>query len=66
MKGLALILSFYFLVLFTPDSSAIKFDIWETGMSINEVVSLAREHNISIARDGIIDRSKALKFDRSD
>lgn len=42
-------------------SWAIKFDIWETGMSINEVVSLARQRDIAIARDDIIHGSK--KFD---
>jgi hypothetical protein len=35
-------------------SFAITFDIWETGMSINEVVGLARQHDIPIARDGLI------------
>jgi hypothetical protein len=54
MKRCFLILSFSFLVLFPSDSSAIKFDIWETGMSINEVVSLARQHDIPIAGDGIV------------
>ncbi len=40
----------------------LTFDIWETGMSINEVVSLARQHDIPIARDGLIHEYK--KFDR--
>ncbi len=40
----------------------LSFDIWETGMSINEVVSLARQHNIPIARDGLTHDYK--KFDR--
>jgi hypothetical protein len=34
-------------------SFAIKFDIWETGMSINEVVSLANKHDIPIARENM-------------
>ena len=42
-------------------SLAIKFDIWETGMSINEVVSLAFKNDIPIAREGIIHGRK--KFD---
>ncbi len=40
----------------------LTFDIWETGMSINEVVSLAGQHDIPIARDGLIHEYK--KFDR--
>ncbi len=35
-------------------SFGITFDIWETGMSISEVVGVARNHDIPIARDGII------------
>ena len=54
MKGWVLILSFSLLALLPSDSSAIKFDIWETGMNIDEVVGLAREHDIPIMRDGII------------
>jgi hypothetical protein len=61
MKGWVLIFSFSFLILFASDSLAIKFDIWETGMSINEVVSLARQHDIPIASDGIVHGRK--KFD---
>jgi hypothetical protein len=61
MKGWVLIFSFSFLILFASDSLAIKFDIWETGMSINEVVSLARQRDIPIASDGIVHGRK--KFD---
>jgi hypothetical protein len=35
-------------------SWAVKFDIWETGISINEIVSLARNHDIPIMRSGIV------------
>jgi hypothetical protein len=42
-------------------SFGITFDIWETGMSINEVVSLARQNDIPIARNGLIHGYK--KFD---
>jgi len=35
-------------------SFGVTFDIWETRQSINEVVSLSRQHDIPIARDGII------------
>ena len=61
MKGWVLIFSFSSLVLFPSDSLAIRFDIWETGMSIGEVVSLARQHDIPIAGDGIVHGYK--KFD---
>jgi hypothetical protein len=61
MKGWVLIFSFSSLVLFPSDSLAIRFDIWETGMSINEVVNLARQHDIPIASDAIVHGSK--KFD---
>jgi hypothetical protein len=42
-------------------SSAMQFDIWETGMSIQEVVGLARKHDLPIAREGLIPGSK--RFD---
>ena len=34
-------------------SYAARFDVWETGMDINEVVAMARKHNIPIARSGV-------------
>lgn len=58
MRVFFVILSFAFLVLFPPHSLAVKFDIWETGMSIHQVVSLAFKNDIPIARDGIIHGSK--------
>jgi hypothetical protein len=61
MKGCFLIFSFSLLVLFPSASLAIRFDIWETGMSINEVVSLARQHDIPIASDGILHGSKKFE-----
>jgi hypothetical protein len=61
MKGCFLILSFSFLVLFPSDSLVIRFDIWETGMSINEVVNLARQHDIPIASDAIVHGSKKFE-----
>jgi len=48
-------------LLFPGISRAISFGIWETGMSIEEVVSVAREHDIPIARSGLIIGSK--RFD---
>jgi hypothetical protein len=61
MKRCFLILSFSFLALFPSDSQAVRFDIWETGMSIGEVVSLARQHDIPIASDGIVHGSKKFE-----
>jgi hypothetical protein len=61
MRKLVFISLLITVIIFPTAFSAIKFDIWETGMSINEVVSLAFKHDIPIARDGIIHGSK--KFD---
>jgi hypothetical protein len=58
LRGFFVILSISILVLSPSDSRAIRFDIWETGMSIHEVVSLAFKHDIPISRDGIIHGSK--------
>jgi hypothetical protein len=54
---------FSFVVLIAPPtlSFGITFDIWETGMSVNEVVALARQHDIPIARENIYHVSK--RFD---
>ena len=40
------------LALFPGDGLAVKFDMWETGMDINEVASVARTYNLPIARKG--------------
>ncbi len=61
MKSLVLVFSLSALILFPTVSFGITFDIWETGMSINEVVGLARKHDIPIARDGIIHGSKKFE-----
>jgi hypothetical protein len=61
MRKFAFISLLITLTTFPTTSSAIKFDIWETGMSINEVVNLAFKHDIPIAREGIIHGRK--KFD---
>jgi len=39
---------------------AVSFDCWETGMSINEVVRVAQEHDLPIARDGVIHLRKGF------
>jgi hypothetical protein len=46
--------------LFPEISPAISVDIWETGMTINEVVSKAKEHNIPIARSGVVTMSRGF------
>jgi hypothetical protein len=61
MKRTFFVIPFLISIIFPATSSAIRFDIWETGMSINEVVSLARQHDIPIASDAIVHGSK--KFD---
>ncbi len=61
MKSWVLIFLLAGLITFPGVSLGITFDIWETGMSINEVVGLARQHDIPIARDGVIHAYK--KFD---
>lgn len=33
---------------------AARFDMWETGMDINEIVATARQHDIAIASSGVI------------
>jgi hypothetical protein len=54
LKNLFVIMSIASVIFIPTISLAATFDIWETGMSINEVVSLAREHDIPIAREGVI------------
>ncbi len=50
---------FVFIASPTP-SFAVSFDCWETGMSINEVVRVAQEHDLPIARDGVIHLRKGF------
>jgi hypothetical protein len=54
MKRIFFVILFVVSIIFPSRSLATKFDIWETGMSINEAVTLARQHDIPIARDGIV------------
>ena len=61
MKSSVLVFLLAALLIFPGVSFGLTFDIWETGMGINEVVSLARQHDIPIARDGLIHGYK--KFD---
>ena len=48
-------------ILFPGISRAISVDIWETGMGINGVVTTAKEHDIPIARSGLIIGSKRFE-----
>lgn len=54
MKNLLLLIALVSVVVYPNSSSAVKFDMWETGMGINEIVSVARKYNIPIARTGIV------------
>jgi hypothetical protein len=42
------------MVVFPAIASAVAFDFWETGMSINEVIRVAQEHDLPIARENVI------------
>lgn len=47
------------LVFSVPQSAqAISFDIWQTGLSRQEIISLAQRHNLPLARDGLIHSKK--------
>jgi hypothetical protein len=39
---------------------AISFDIWETGISRQEMTSVAKEHDLPLARDGFFHRDKSF------
>jgi hypothetical protein len=61
MKKVAVLLFLMALISAPSISFAVSFDCWETGMSINEVVRVAQEHDMPIARDSVIHARK--KFD---
>ena len=43
------------LILFIPGTAlSAQFDIWETGISLSQIVETARQHNIPVRQDGII------------
>jgi hypothetical protein len=48
------------LIAFPAISLAVTFDFWETGMSMNEVIRVAQEHDFPIARDGVIHLRKGF------
>ena len=60
MKVFLGIFSLVVLIMLPAISSAVSFDCWRTGMSINEVVRLAQEHDIPIAREGLIHARKGF------
>ena len=61
MKKIVVLFFLIALILVPSVSLAVSFDYWETGMSINEVVRVAQEHDLPIAREGVIHARK--KFD---
>ncbi len=54
MRNFFGIIYLFVFIAFPTLSYAVAFDFWETGMSINEVIRVAQEHDIPIAREGII------------
>ncbi len=62
MKILILMSTLALFMIRAAVSFAIQFDIWEVGMSIQEVVGLARKHNIPISGEGLIPGSKKFQI----
>lgn len=60
MKGFLGIFYLILLVALPTFSFAVSFDCWRTGMSINEVVRVAQEHDIPLAREGLIHTRKGF------
>jgi hypothetical protein len=56
-----LIMVFSVLMFLAGTAAAARFDMWETGMDINEVVALARKHNIPITRSGVYHSYKGFE-----
>ena len=54
MKHLLSLMVLVSLALSPGNALAVKFDMWETGMDIDEIVSVARKYNIPIARSGFV------------
>lgn len=53
-----LFLTLFTLMIWASPVCAVSFDIWKTGMARQEVFSLARQHNLPLARSGLIHASK--------
>src|SRR4030067_1652269 len=54
MKKIVILFFLIALIMVPTISLAVSFDYWETGMSINEVVRVAQEHDLPIARENVI------------
>lgn len=63
MKHLLALIVLVTLALTPRNASALRFDMWETGMKIDEIVHVARAYNIPIARSGVVHSSS--KFDQN-
>lgn len=61
MRKVASLFFIVTMVVFPAIVLAVTFDCWETGMSINEVIRVAQEHDIPIAREGVVHARK--RFD---
>ena len=62
MKHLLSVMVLVSLALSPGNGLAVKFDMWETGMDMNEVVSVAKKYNLPIARKGHV--HSYSKFDQ--
>ena len=62
MKNLLVLVVFMSFILFSGSLIAARFDMWETGMDINEIVAMATQHDIAIASSGVIHARS--KFDQ--
>ncbi|SHJ63665.1 hypothetical protein SAMN02745165_02834 [Malonomonas rubra DSM 5091] len=52
------------MILFFPDTVlSAQFDLWETGMTLTDVVEIARQHNVPIRQSGVHSPNK--NFDKS-
>jgi hypothetical protein len=54
------------LLLFSSLSSAAQFDIWSTGMTLNEVVQISKKYDIPISKSGVIGSNKGFDKKRID
>ncbi len=54
------ILTIAILLIVTSLSFAAQFDIWQTGMTLSDVVDMSRQNNIPIRQSGVINSSKGF------
>jgi hypothetical protein len=50
----------FLLLIYASTAWAIDFDIWNTGISRQEMTSLAKEHNLPLAKDGLYHSNKTF------